>query len=253
MCVSASRARPPRDGVARERATSAFHEPGGRALARASFCAALAAGVFTAQPAGAQEIRLGAGRLAREQIYAVTGEHIPRRTDAWMWLALGGTPAPERAASPFGGLGAQISNIVVRIGSTGAFPTELRWGPWGQLWADGFGGRAEGGLAAQIYLFGRGVHTPVDVRFGGGYGQDTLGKTPHLAVTISSGPRYIEGVSWHNELNGLEAPQLVAGWRFFLTGRRTIEPEARYWVTGGIELELGITVRADPRPLEDAP
>lgn len=252
MCGSAIRARARRDAGAR--GLAALCRPPaarGRASARAWFCAALLAALGASPRARAQEIRIAGPLATATEIYAVTGQHIPKRTDSWLWLSLGGTPAPDRAAGPFGGLGGQITNGLVRLPGLGPFPSELRWGPWGQLWADGTGGRAEGGLAAQLYLIGRGVHTPVDVRFGAGYGEDTLGKTPHLALTISGGPRYIEGVSWHHVVQQIEVPQLLAGWRFFLSGRRTLEAAPHYWVTGGIELELGTTWRADPSHLDE--
>lgn len=210
------------------------------------------ASLGVAAPSLAQEIRLtGPLASAGETIYAVTERDVMARTEAYGWIQLGGTPAPDKASGPFGALGAQITNTAFRTTGYLNTPSDLRWGPWGQASIDGVGGRAEGGLAAQLYFYRRRAHAPVDVRFGGGYGEDALGRTPHLVLTIAGGRRWIEGVSWppltdrHGE--EIEVPQLVSGFRFFLSLRGTIEERPRYWVTGGIELELGVTLRA-PRP-----
>jgi hypothetical protein len=150
-------------------------------------------------------------------------------------------------AGGFYGLGAQITYPVLWLRRALGVFGELRWGPWGQMWADGSGGRAEGGLTAQLYLYGRRVHSPVDIRLGGGYGEDALGRVPHVALTISAGPRYVEAVPWHETIHSEDGdprtPQLIAGWRLWLSGRRTVEDEAIFWVSGGVELELGFTGR----------
>lgn len=226
-------------------------------LPRAGLHAAsiLTVALASAGAARAQEIRIS-GPLSRETLYAVTGRDIAARTDAYGWLELGGTPAPDKAAGPFGALGFAITNAGLFTTGLIGSPSELRWGPWGQVAMDGVGGRAEGGLAAQLYLYGRRAHAPVDLRLGAGYGEDALGRTPHVVLTISGGRRRIEGVSWppltdrHGE--EIEVPQLVAGFRLFLSARRTIEDAPQFWVTGGVELELGATLRA-ARPTDEMP
>jgi hypothetical protein len=226
---------------------------GRRALAQLlAACAACGALAF-AGVAAAQEIQL-TGPLASDdspgsgtRYFRHLQEDVAARRDATVWISLGGTPAPEKVAAPFFGAGAEISNPVTTFGRLDGQPGELRWGPWGEAWVDTVGGRAEGGLFAQLYLFGHRRHGTLDLRFGAGYGEDSLGRTPHAAITIAAGPRYVEAVPWHETIRSDDGqprtPQLVCGWRLFLSGRRTIEPEARFWVTGGLELELGFTAR----------
>lgn len=179
--------------------------------------------------AGAQEIRI-TGPLAG----APAGPRVRfGRHDASFWLGLGGSPAPEELAGPWTGLGAQVTFGALRVGRG----SELRWGPWGQMWMDGVGGRAEGGLLAQLFRRWEDEqrYGVLDLRLGGGGGKSAAGDAPHLSVTIAGGPRYFEGPSARDE----DAPSLVVGWRLFLSGRRTIEQDARTWVSGGLELELG--------------
>jgi hypothetical protein len=96
-------------------------------------------------------------------------------------------------------------------------------------------------------VYGRGVHAPIDLRFGGGAGEDGLSDAPHLSLTLSAGRRYVEGVPAFSDLHSDDGqprtPQLIAGFRFFVSGRRTVEPAARTWVTAGVELDLGFTGR----------
>jgi hypothetical protein len=218
---------------------------------RAGACAALAAAAALGcpRPAQAQEITLK-GPLGRaHDVFDVMTQAVAVRRDASVWLSLGGSGnlAPDEAAASFSGAGAQITHALAVTSGLLGVPSELRWGPWGQVWTDGVGARGEGGLAAQLYVYRRGFHVPVDVRLGGGYGDDALGRSPHLALTIAGGPRCIEGVPAFSELharNGrLATPQLIAGWRLFVSGRRTVEPGAQYWVSAGVELELGLTAR----------
>ncbi|MFO0591480.1 MAG: hypothetical protein U0441_28290 [Polyangiaceae bacterium] len=207
------------------------------------------AGLWLSGSAGAQEIKLNGPLATTPDLYAVTADDIAARTDVTAWLSLGATPAPARAAGPFVGGGAEVSLPVKRLTGVLGRPSELRWGPWGQAWVDAVGGRYEGGLLAQLYLFGPRVHSPFDVRVGGGAGDDALGKAPHVALTLSGGPRYIEAVRWpayHDERGEeLSPPQLVAGWRFFFSARRTLDAAGQIWVTVGVELELGQTFRSD--------
>lgn len=220
-----------------------------RRCARAgSLACALATGVLAAPPpAQAQEIRVTGPLGDRDKVFALMAETVTSRHDAYLWLALGGTAAPEKGASSFHGAGAEITNSLLGLSRVLGIPTELRWGPWGQMWLDGVGGRAEGGLAVQLYAYRPGVHVPVELRLGGGYGEDSLGRTPHLSVTVAAGARYIEGVPWHETIQSDDGqprtPQLIAGWRLFVSARRTVEAAPVYWLSGGVEAELGFTAR----------
>jgi hypothetical protein len=208
---------------------------------------AAAAALSRPRPAAAQEIKLTGPLAGSTNLLEAVGDRVTARHDVVGWLAFGGTPAPERAAASFSGLGAQITGPLGFAHRRLGFPAELRWGAWGQMWSDGRGGRGEGGLALQLYFFGRHAHSPVDLRLGAGRGDDLHGRSSHLTITVSGGPRYIEAVPWPGRIDrrgqSVPLPQLVAGWRFFLSARRTLDEFETLWVSGGVELELGFTER----------
>lgn len=190
-----------------------------------------------ASPAQAQEVRL-TGPLAGASAMPLTRAHWH---DGSVWAALGASILQEQNTAFMTALGAQLTFGAARL----SYRTQLRWGPWGQMMTDGTGGRAEGGLLAQLFQRAPSRISALDVRIGAGSGKDAAGVAPHWSVTITAGPRYFEEPSC-SSCRPDDAPLLLLGWRLFASARSTFEREPVVWLAGGIEMELGVVNADEP-------
>ncbi|WP_438022669.1 hypothetical protein [Sorangium sp. So ce233] len=165
----------------------------------------------------------------------------------WSWWLAGGGGAMLGGASGGGlgvlGVGSEMTTGLTSFGSEAMYggPVELRWGPWFGVLTDLDGARGEAGLLLSMGQVRHARWGTYALRLGGGLGDDRLGLTPHLALTLTAGVRHVEGrISERGACDPPATPApsaFASGLRLFATTRAGLGDERAWQLTFGVELE----------------
>jgi hypothetical protein len=201
--------------------------------------------LFSAGPLSAQEIQV-AGPV-KGCILLLIREAVPARAE-WSWWLSGGGGALWRLGKDslrlgVAGAGAEVSFALAQLGKQHRYggPVELRWGQWAMGSSDFHGGRGEVGLLMSVGQVAHAQWGTYALRLGGGYGDDTLGRRPHVVATFTGGVRYV--ADRYHDRGACDPPArakdsaFASGARLFATARSTLDTDRAWQLTFGVEIE----------------